>query len=169
MKNLIAVFLASICFTGLLSARTFVSEEVGVSLVLPDDWVRGRKGELGILILPHNGANEKIRIHPTIYRKVAVEQALLDSVVKVNAMRKQEGQPLEKIFGSTPIVTKSGISGQKAGIGPDQENARPYVNRYYFLKPDGSIFCVGVYFYGDEAFEKLCEKAIVDTLNFSVP
>lgn len=169
MKNLAAVFLVSICLACPLSARTFVSEEVGVSLVLPDDWVRGKKGELGILILPRNGANEKIRIHPTIYRKVTAEQAILDSVVKVNAMRKREGQPPERIFESAPIVTKSGIPGQKAAIGPDKENAKPYVSRYYFLKPDGSVFCIGVYFYGDEAFEKLCEKAIVDTLSFSIP
>jgi len=168
MKTRFALVFLGLLLPVFAEARTFDCEEVGISLTFPDDYVRGKKDDFGYLILPRSGSNEKIRIQGTPYRNITANEAVLSSVAKTNEIRKEQSQPLEKLFASTPVLTKTGIKGEKASIGPDNERAQPYLNRYYFLKPDGSIFCVLVYFYNDLEFERRCEKAILETLSFSV-
>jgi hypothetical protein len=158
-----------LCFvTQLVASEIFTIDEIGASVSFPNGWKHDTDDTFGFLIRPPDKDGKgKIRIHATEYKGISPEKAVERSVEKVNEIRKDQKLHSERLFGSTPITTQSGIKGQKAIIGPEGSDSKPYLNRYYFQKPDGSIFCICVYFFGNLSFAKQSEESIIESLRLT--
>lgn len=159
-----------LCFLALLiplsASEKFTISAAGVTITFPDGWKHDTEDTFGFVIKPptQNTKPKRIRIHTTIHQGITLEAAIQKGINRVNELGEKKKQPPEKLIRSTPITTRSGIKGQKATIGDESTDGNAYLNRYYFLKPDGSIFCVCVYFYRDPIFEKQAEETIIESL-----
>lgn len=155
--------------TPLIASEKFKVEEAGVSITFPDGWKHDAEDTFGFVIQPptQNTKPKKVRIHMTAHQGITLEAAIQKGINHTNELKEKEKQPPEKLIRSTPVATHSGIKGQKATIGDESADGHAYLNRYYFLKPDGSIFCVCVYFYGEPAFEKQAEESILKSLTLT--
>ena len=162
-------FLVLLAFLGTTSlciaAQTITVDDVGVSIEIPDDWKQSDKDTFGTVVSPASEDNKKIRIHLTAHKGIPAAEAVQRSAEKIEEIRNEKGQRPEQLVSSTPIRTKTGIEGQKAIIGHEGLLAAPYLNRYYFEQPDGRIFCVCVYHYGDPKFSADAEQMIIATLS----
>jgi len=163
--SLVAWLLVGVC--PLRADETFAVKDVGVSITFPDGWRHDDTDHFGFLIHPPGDVRQKVRIHLTGHKGQTLEEAILKASEKVNGDKKNSNRPPEKILHSEPVVTKSGIPGRVASIAPDARDSTPYLDRYYFLKPDGDIFCVCVYLYDDPEFGKRCRGLILDTLTLT--
>lgn len=144
--------------------------EVGAKIVFPEEWEHDAKDTFwGFVILPpaSDGKFKKIRINVTAYEDIPLAAAVPLEINHANAIWAKQKLPPEKLIASTPVTTRSGIKGQKATIGNESPDGHAYLNRYYFIKPHGSIFCISVYFDGDQTFEKQAEESILESLTFT--
>lgn len=148
-----------------IAAQIITVDDVGVSIVIPDDWIRSEKDTFGTLIAPRGEENKKIRIHLTAHKGIPPAEAVQRSAEKIDEIRSERGHKPEQVISSTPLASETGISGQKAIVGQRGIDGPPYLNRYYFERPDGRIFCVCVYHYGDPKFSSDTEQMIVATLS----
>ena len=158
---LFALFAAS-SFT--FAPQTILVPDVGVSLRIPDDWKQNENDKFGIVICPATEEKKKIRIHLTAHKGMPAKEAVQRCLDKINEARIAKGQAPEAIISSTPITTRTGIAGQKAIFGQQDDLATAYLNRYYFERPDGRLFCVCVYHYGDLKFSADAERMIITGL-----
>lgn len=162
-------FLVLLAFFGATSlciaAQTITVGDVGVSIEVPDDWKQSEKDTFGTVIAPAKEENKKIRIHLTAHKGIPAAEAVQGSAEKIDEIRSDRGHRPEQVISSTPIMTQTGISGQKAVVGQQGIDGPPYLNRYYFERPDGRIFCVCVYHYGDPKFSSDAEQMIIATLS----
>jgi hypothetical protein len=136
--------------------------------------MRDTKDTFGLVLAPPNEQHKKIRIHLTAHKGIRPEEAVQRSADKIDEIKKEAGHPPEQILSSNPIQTKSGIRGQKAIVGQQGIDGPPYLNRYFFERPDGRIFCVCVYHHGDLTFSNDAEQIIISSLcltekNHSLP
>lgn len=165
MKALL-VLLALFGVTSLgIAAQIITVDDVGVSIEIPDDWMRSGKDTFGTVIAPKNEENKKIRIHLTAHKGIPPAEAVQRSAEKIQEIRNEKGQRPEQLISSTPITTKTEIEGQKAIVGQQGVLSAPYLNRYYFKRAGGRIFCVCVYHYGDPKFSSEAEQMIIATLS----
>lgn len=169
MKLAAITFCFLTLLTPLLAAEKFGVKDTGVSITFPDDWKHDAEDTFGFVIQPptQNTKPKRVRIHMTVYQGITLEAAIQKEINHINELRAKQKQPPEKVIRSTPVTTRSGIKGQKATIGDESADGHAYLNRYYFLKPDGTIFCVCVYFYRDPVFEKLAEERILESLTLT--
>jgi hypothetical protein len=167
MKLFVALYVFLTLSMSIHAAQTFTVVDVGISISMPDDWIHDSKDSFGFLIHPANEDRKKIRLHYTEYKGISAEEAMLRAVEKIKKIREENKNDTEHLLGSVPITTKSGIKGQKATLGTAGVAGPSYLDRYYFEKPDGKIFCVCVYHLGDAAFAEASEKNIVETLKFT--
>ncbi|MEY4483165.1 MAG: hypothetical protein RL693_617 [Verrucomicrobiota bacterium] len=162
-----------LCFltllTSLPASEKFTVSAAGVSITFPDGWQHDAEDTFGFVIQPptQNTKPKRVRIHMTAHQGITLEAAIQKGFNRGNELREKNKHPPEKLIRSTPVTTRSGIKGQKATIGDESANGNAYLNRYYFLKLDGSIFCVCVYYYGDAVFEKQVEESIFESLAFT--
>lgn len=165
MKHfLILTFLfASIAI--LKATQTFIVEDVGVSIRVPDNWKHDETDTFGYVLRPGSDARQKIRIHLTAHKNISPEEAVKRSAAKIKEIRNEKKHGPEDILSSTQVTTASGINGQKAIVGQQGIDGPPYLDRYYFEMPDGRIFCVCVYHYGDPTFSRNAGKIIMETLS----
>ena len=160
------VLLALLGATSLgIAAQIVTVDNVGVSIEIPDDWMRSEKDTFGTVIAPKGEENKKIRIHLTAHKGVPPAEAVQRSAEKIDEIRSERGHRPEQVISSTPITSETGISGQKAIVGQQGIDGPPYLNRYYFERSDGRIFCVCVYHYGDSKFSSDAEQMIIATLS----
>ena len=148
-----------------IAAQIITVDDVGVSIEIPDDWMRSEKDTFGTAIAPKGEENKKIRIHLTAHKGIPPAEAVQRSAEKIDEIRSERGHRPEHVISFTPITTETGISGQKAIVGQQGIDGPPYLNRYYFERPDGRIFCVCVYHYGDPRFSSDAEQMIIATLS----
>jgi len=165
MKSLLAIlaFFGAAAFG--MAAQIISVDDVGVTIEIPDNWKQSDKDTFGVVVAPAIGGNKKIRIHLTEHKGIPAAEAVQRSSDIIDDIRKEKGQRPEHIVSSTPITTKTGIEGQKAIVGQQGVLGAPYLNRYYFERPDGRIFCVCVYHYGDPKFSADAEQMIIATLS----
>lgn len=160
MKMLLALIASALLTTlSALAGQTLIAKDAGVSIVVPDNWIHDDSDQFGYVIRPKDQQKEKIRIHLTGHKGVSPAKAVELGATKVNEMRK--GRPPEEILLQTPVKTKSGLTGEAAEISNGKTS---YLTRIYFEKPDGRIFCVCVYHYGDMKFVKDAKRRIVGSL-----
>lgn len=144
------------------ATQVITAGEAGVTIEVPDDWKVNENDPLGLAMAPAQEKHKKLRLHLTAYKGVSAEEALQRSAQRIGEFKKAKNQRPEHILSITPVTTKSGIRGQKAVV---SDQGQPYLDRYYFERPDGRIFCVCVYHYGDSEFSEKSEKMILFTLS----
>lgn len=149
------------------ASQILTVEDVGVSIVVPDDWKHDSTDTFGFLIRPEGEKNKKIRIHLTGHKGISPAEAVQHGLEKVNETREKKNHPPEIILSSEPLTTKSGIMGQKAEVGQQGSNRPSYLTRIYFTKENGRIFCTCIYHYGDMDFSREAEKKIIESLELT--
>jgi hypothetical protein len=167
MKFLLAFFIFLTLSLPMQAAQTFTVSDVGITISMPDDWIHDAKDSFGFLIHPVKEERKKIRLHLTAHKGITAEEAVLRAVKKIKEIREKNKNGPEHLLGSVPVTTQSGIKGQKAILGTAGPKGPSYLDRYYFEKPDGKIFCVCVYHLGDVVFSRSAEKSIIETLIFT--
>lgn len=158
----LALFGAAAC--GMASQVISVGD-VGVSIEIPDNWKQNDKDTFGVVVAPEEEKNKKIRIHLTEHKGIPAAEAVQRAAEKIDEIRREGGHTPEWVISSTPVTTESGISGQKAVVGQQGIDGPSYLNRYYFERADGRIFCVCVYHYADPKFSADSEQMIIATLS----
>jgi len=157
----IALFIATICPTW--ATQRFTDHITGASLTLPNGWTLERPTAFGYALIPSEGEKQKrIRIHPSTEVAPDPETAVTEAHQRLAALRRKNNHPAELILSSSPVVAASGLRGHKLIIG--YEGQKGHLARIYFQKPDQSYFCTCIYYAGDEAFLRLCEDAILKSL-----
>lgn len=169
MRTILPIICFLTLLTPLIAAEKFSVKAAGVSIIMPDGWKHDAEDTFGFVIQPptQNTKPKRVRIHMTVHQGITPEAAIQKGVNHINEIKGRTKQPPEKAIRSTPVTTRSGIKGQKATIGDESADGNAYLNRYYFLKPDGTIFCVCVYFYRDPIFEKEAEESIIESLTLT--
>ncbi len=132
------------------------------SINVPDNWTHDDADQFGYAIRPKNDQKEKIRIHLTAHNGVSPEKAIELGAAKVTEMRARKGLPPEEILSQKSIKTKSGLTGAAAEIA--QSGEKSYLTRIYVQRPDGRIFCLCIYHYGDMKFAKEAKNRILGSL-----
>ena len=150
----------------LKATQTFTVEDVGVSIRVPDDWRHDETDTFGYVLRPINDTKRKIRIHLTAHKNISPEEAVKRSAEKIKEIRNERTHGPEDILSSKPLTTASSIKGQKAIVGQQGIDGPSYLDRYYFERPDGRIFCVCVYHFSDPTFSRDAEEVIMETLSF---
>ncbi|CAN5676551.1 hypothetical protein BH09VER1_BH09VER1_02420 [soil metagenome] len=138
--------------------------EVGVSLRFPVGWRHEEKDKFGYVMKPFGEGRQKVRIHFTGYKDCTPAEAARRAEESIAKKRADQKMPQEEIRSTTPIETKSGLKGVRVTVANEKSAAAPYLYRCYFRKPDGAIFCVCLYSFGDEGFAKEGEEIIVNSL-----
>lgn len=164
MKPLLVLFAVVSTLAFAHAAQVITAKEAGVTIEVPDNWKINENASFGIAVAPAQEKHKKLRLHLTAHKGVSAEEALQRSAQKIGEFKKASNQRPESILSVTPVTAKSGIRGQKAAV-CQQGNSKPYLDRYYFERPDGRIFCVCVYHYGDSEFSEKSEKMILFTLS----
>lgn len=164
MRPFFLFFLPLFLATTAPAEQTFQIPTLALSLRLPDGWTHDEKDQFGYVIHPVGDQRHKARIHLTAYKNCTLQEALQKSADSVAKMRRERGHPPEYILSTTPLTTKSGLKGLQQIIGDTKAISSAYLQRNYFQKSDGTIFCVCVYFFGDNTFAKECETSIINSL-----
>ena len=160
-----AILILLLGFMPLLRAdQAFVVENLGVLVTMPNGWTHDESDKFGFVLHPLNDNKRKIRIHLTSHKNISPSQAVIHASEIVNKRKSEINRGSEVILSSTPVVTKSGINGQRAVVGQQGPEGPSYLDRYYFEMSDGRIFCVCVYHYGDMRFSKMAGANIMETL-----
>ena len=145
--------------------QTLTARDVGVTINVPDNWIHDDADHFGYAIRPKDEQKENIRIHLTAHAGRSPEKAIELGAAKVNEIRARKGLPPEKILTQKPIKTKSGLAGAAAEIA--QSGEKSYLTRIYIQHPDGRIFCVCIYHYGDMKFAKEAKNRILGSLRIA--
>ncbi len=145
VKLLLPVLLTFFISLSWAFAGKHVVKEVGVSLTLPDIWKHIAEDRFGYLIRREPEDPKKrgprIRIHNMGFEKVSLQEAVKRGLDKINANKHKQGIYKETLERAEEFTTASGIKGIRAVIGPGED----YLDRNYFIRPDGTIFCVCLY------------------------
>ena len=163
MKKLLALTASTLLpILPAFTDQTLTDRDVGISIDVPDDWTHDQADQFGYAIRPKAEQKEKIRIHLTAHNGVSPEKAIDLGAAKVNEIRARRGLPPEKILSQKPIKTKSGLVGEAAEIA--QSGEKSYLTRIYIQRPDGTIFCVCIYHYGNMKFAKEAKSRILGSI-----
>lgn len=167
MKILLVFLMGSVISVSVsLADQTLNIEDVGVSVVVPDDWRHDETDSFGYLIRPEGEEYKKVRLHLVGDRSRTPEESARNGMDRGNALRAKENLPLERILSSAPVVTESGIKGVKVEVGSQRTDATSYIAKMYLQKTDGHVFCVCIYHYGDSVFLEKAEAIILKTMEF---
>jgi hypothetical protein len=162
------LLLLLLCSPGVIASETFRIREFGVSLSTPDGWIHDRKATFGYVLRdPRSKNSQLIRVHFAHPHSTSVKNAAARSLEKINEVRSRQKKPVEKIFSSGAVKTRSGIFGWKSAHGFQGASKEPYIVHYYFRRPDGRILCVCSYMMYDPRIEQAYEAIILNTLKFT--